>query len=112
MAAQALLQGEAERLTRVAIERALQGDATALRLCLERLVPPPKDAPIRFAMPRLKTAADAAAAAGTIVAAVSGGELTPAEGAHVMGLIADFRRVLEVAELERRICALEADHDV
>ena len=40
IAAEALLDGEAEALTRKAIELALDGDTTALRLCLERLMPP------------------------------------------------------------------------
>jgi hypothetical protein len=39
LAVQALLDGEAERLTRKCVELALQGDSTALRLCMERLVP-------------------------------------------------------------------------
>jgi|SRR6476469_5365777 len=37
LAAEALLEGEAEVLTRRAVERALQGDIQALRLCLDRL---------------------------------------------------------------------------
>jgi hypothetical protein len=40
VAAEALLEGEAEMLTRKAIELGLSGDTTALRLCLERLMPP------------------------------------------------------------------------
>ena len=39
-AVEALLDGEAEALTRKAIERALEGDTTALCLCLDRLLPP------------------------------------------------------------------------
>ena len=39
LAAAALLQGEAEALTRKAVELALVGDPTALRLCLERILP-------------------------------------------------------------------------
>jgi hypothetical protein len=39
MAAEALLDGEAQALTRKAIELALAGDTTALRLSLERIVP-------------------------------------------------------------------------
>jgi len=39
-AAERLLEGEAEALARKAIERALEGDPTALRLCLDRLIPP------------------------------------------------------------------------
>jgi hypothetical protein len=40
MAAQALLDGEADALTRRAVELALEGNMAALRLCLERLLPP------------------------------------------------------------------------
>lgn len=35
------------------------------------------------------------------------GELTPTEGAKVMGLVDSFRRTLEVTELEARVAALE-----
>lgn len=44
LAAVALLDGEAERLTRAAIELALAGDIAALRLCLERLIPVRREA--------------------------------------------------------------------
>lgn len=40
LAIEALLEGEAEALTRKAIELALAGDMTALRLCLERIARP------------------------------------------------------------------------
>ena len=63
-AAQALLDGEAEALTRQAVTMALDGDATALRLCLERIAPPRKDAPVTFELPFMQSAADAARAAG------------------------------------------------
>ena len=39
MAVEALLEGEAQALTRKALELALAGDTTALRLCLERIAP-------------------------------------------------------------------------
>jgi hypothetical protein len=42
VAAEALLEGEAEALTRKAIELALAGDPTALRLCLERISAAPQ----------------------------------------------------------------------
>jgi hypothetical protein len=50
VAAEALLEGEAEMLTRKAIELGLSGDTTALRLCLERLMPPRKDRSISFSL--------------------------------------------------------------
>ena len=63
-AALALLDGEAEALTRQAVTMALGGDATALRLCLERIAPPRRDAPVTFDLPPMETARDAAKAAG------------------------------------------------
>jgi len=39
IAAAALLAGEAEALTRKAVELALVGDPTALRLCIQRVLP-------------------------------------------------------------------------
>lgn len=108
-AALALLEGEAEALTRKAIETALAGDTAALRLCLERITPPRKDAPVQFNLPRMETARDAAKAAGAVLEAVADGELTPTEGAHIMQLVETFRRTLETSELEARVAALEGE---
>jgi hypothetical protein len=48
LAARALLDGEAEVLTRKMLELAKAGNPMALRLCLERLLPPRKDRPINL----------------------------------------------------------------
>jgi hypothetical protein len=108
-AALALLDGEAEALTRQAVTMALDGDATALRLCLERIAPPRKDAPVTFELPLMQSAADAARAAGAVLDAVAVGDLTPTEGAHIMGLVETYRRTLETSELETRVAALEGE---
>ena len=55
----------------------------------------------------MTTAHDAAQAAGAVLQAVSEGDLTPTEGAQVMGLVDSYRRTLEVTELEARMAALE-----
>lgn len=106
-AALALLDGEAEALTRQAVTMALDGDGAALRLCLERIAPPRKDAPITFTLPAMATAADAAKAAGAVLSSVADGDMTPLEGVQVMGLIESFRKALETCELEARVAALE-----
>lgn len=106
-AALALLEGEAEALTRQAVTMALGGDATALRLCLERIAPPRRDAPVQFDLPAMQSAADAARTAGAVLASVAAGDLTPTEGAHVMALVETYRRTLETSELEARVAALE-----
>ena len=102
-----LLEGQAEALSHKAVEMALAGDTVALRLCLERLAPPRKDAPVEFKLPSMVTAHDAAQAAAAVLKAVSEGDLTPTEGAQVMGLVDSYRRTLETSELETRIAALE-----
>lgn len=102
-----LLEGQAEALTGKAVQMALAGDTVALRLCLERLAPPRKDAPVQFPLPRMNSAHDAAEAAAAVLEAVSEGDLTPTEGAQVMGLVDSYRRTLEVTELEGRVAALE-----
>src|ERR1043166_2707029 len=45
-AVEALLEGQAEALTQKAVALALAGDGPALRLCLDRIAPPRKDAPV------------------------------------------------------------------
>jgi hypothetical protein len=111
-AALALLDGEAEALTRKAVAMALEGDGAALRLCLERIAPPRRDAPVTFDLPRMETARDAAKAAGAVLEAVALGELTPTEGAHIMALVETYRRTLETTELEARVLALESHGDL
>lgn len=103
-----LLEGEHEALTRKAIDKALEGDMTALRLCLDRLAPPRKDAPISTPLPIVKTAQDALEASAVLLAAVSAGEVTPDEGGRVMALLTAHRGIIETADLENRIAALEA----
>ena len=103
----ALLDGQAQALTQRAVALALDGDTVALRLCLERLAPPRRDAPVEFALPPMKTARDAAEAAGGVLEAVAEGDLTPTEAVQVMGLIDGYRRALETTELEARVAALE-----
>ncbi len=103
----ALLEGEAEALSRKAVQMALAGDGVALRLCLDRIAPPRKDSPVTFPLPRMNNARDAAQAAGAVLEAVSVGDLTPTEGAQIMGLVDSYRRTLEITELEARLAALE-----
>ena len=107
LAMEALLEGEANNLTRKAVEMALQGDTTALRLCMERLLPARKDRHVSFALPKLKTAADAVKASVALVEAVASGDLTPSEAAELSKLIDGFTRAVEVHEFEERLAKLE-----
>ncbi|KQM62675.1 hypothetical protein ASE75_13680 [Sphingomonas sp. Leaf17] len=107
VAAEALLNGEAEKLTRTAIDKALEGDSVALRLCLERLVPPRKDSPITIDLPPITTAGDVVSASAAVLTAVGAGEISPDEAGRVMALLTAHKNIVETGDLERRIAALE-----
>lgn len=106
--AEALLDGEAEDLTRKAIELAKGGDVTALRLCLERLVPARRDAPLSFDLPPIETAGDAKLASASVLSAVANGDITPSEGSAVMALLVSHKTIVEATDFEQRLAALEA----
>ncbi len=112
VAAQTLLDGEAEALTRKAIELANGGDMTALRLCLERILPPRKDRPITFKLPAVETVTDIGTAAAAVLKAVAGGEITPSEGQAVSTILEGRRKALELIEIEQRLSALEQKQGV
>jgi hypothetical protein len=108
MAMEALLDGEAEALTRKAIDMAKQGDMAALRLCMERIVPPRKDRPVRFKMPDLETAEDAVKAVAALVRAVASGDLTPGEAAELSKVVEGFTKAVELHEIQIRLDRIEA----
>ena len=109
IAIESLLQGQAEALSHTAVTKALEGDSVALRLCMERIAPAPKDQPVAFSLPKMNNAMDASEAARSVLTAVSEGKLTPVEATRVMGLIDSYRRTLELTEIEERLQALEAN---
>ena len=76
------VDGQATALTQKAIEVAMAGDMPALRLCLDRILPPRKDSPVAFDLPEMKTLNDAVPAMGALVKAVGQGDLTPTEAAR------------------------------
>ena len=107
LAIEALLEGQHEALTQAAIDKALEGDTVALRLCLDRLAPPRKDAPISITLPPITNAAELVDASAAVLAAVAEGECTPDEGGRVLALLTAHRAIVEAGDLERRIKALE-----
>lgn len=109
-AAQELLDGEVEALTRKAVEVALAGDTTALRLCLERICPPMKERPIqtKLKLPATITAENAPQVFSIILKAVASGGLCPGEGGALQKMVQLYLSATEYADLEKRIGELEA----
>ena len=105
--AELLLDGEAEALTRKALELALDGDPRALRLCLERVIPPRRQRPVRLALEPVANAADLAGAMAAVTNAAAQGAITPGEAAELARVVEIFVRAVETSDFERRLRQLE-----
>lgn len=106
-AVEALLDGEAEGLTRRAIELGLQGDVTALRLCLERIAPPRREATVEVSIPEIETAADLPKAIAALLQAAGRGDLTPGEAGRLAALVGEAAKAIELHDIEARLQRLE-----
>ncbi|MCK1460650.1 hypothetical protein IVB34_20325 [Bradyrhizobium sp. 2] len=107
IAVEALLNGDAKALTTKAIELAKNGDLQALRICMDRIVPPRRDRPVTFEMPKLETAQDAAAAVSSLLASVAAGDMTPSEASEVSKVIDVYVKAKETGDLIDRLERLE-----
>jgi hypothetical protein len=111
LAAEALLDGEAEALTRKAIEMALGGDTVALRLCIERICPVRRDRPVSFALPPITSARDAADLMAAVTKAVATGHITPGEATEIGKVIDSYVKAYQTAELDERVARIEQYSD-
>jgi hypothetical protein len=107
LAIEALFEGEAEAIGRKVIERALEGDPTALRLAVERVAPLRRGRVTNFDLPVVKNGNDVVAAIGAVLQAIAAGQLTPDEGVLIGNVLEVKRRSIELVELEARLRVLE-----
>lgn len=108
LALESLLDGQAEALTQKAVDMALSGDIQALRICMERIIPPRKSRPIKIALPAIETASDVVAAHAQVIWSMAGGDVTPDEANTVSSVLEMKRRAIETVDLEERLASLEA----
>jgi hypothetical protein len=93
-----------------AIQLALSGNESMLRLFLERMLPAkPTDDAIAVKMPLIgNNKACALSIWGeTILQAISQGEVTPEQGRTIMGVIDAQRKNIETADLSMRLMEIE-----
>ena len=107
LAAQALFEGDAEALSGDLLRRAKNGNMIAARICLDRIVPRRREAPVSFALPEIYTIDDAIHASNLVLAGVGNGELTAGEGAKLMALLAQQRSLVQLSAIERRMEQME-----
>jgi hypothetical protein len=105
---QSLLEEQAQAVTEKVVELAKRGDSTAMRLVIERLIPPTRERRVNLTLPKVTTAADVTGAIGAVLEAVASGELAPGEGQQLAALLEAQRKSIETVQLEERVTALEA----
>jgi hypothetical protein len=94
----ALMEGDAENITKAVIDAAKGGDLMAAKIILDRLIPPAKERPINVAMPDTKTAEGVSAAQSAILQAAASGDLLPSEAATLSAIVEQKRRAIETQE--------------
>jgi hypothetical protein len=102
-----ILNDEAASLLRTAIEKGKAGDGSALRLALERVMPPLKERFIKVDLPKVESVADLPKAIGAVVERVSAGALTPSDGSALVGMLSSLRSAFELVDLAKRLEAVE-----
>jgi len=103
----AAMEEGADAIARKVVDMAKEGDMSAARLVIERLVPVAKERPIFLALPDTGSAEGIDEAQNAILKAVAAGELLPGEATTLAGIVEARRKALETQTLEQRITALE-----
>jgi len=106
---QNILDTEGEAILQQAMEMAKEGNAVALRLCMERLLPKRRHEPLECELPPMRKAADSVTAMGDIAAAVGAGELAPAEAAALAKVVTGFVQAFYTHGLDERLTRVEAE---
>ena len=94
---EAQLEARAEEIVGRLIKQALAGQMSALRMCVDRLLPRGRERPVPLELPTIRTAADVERAVAEITAAVGDGTVTPREGLDLMTLVERSLRLVQAA---------------
>lgn len=106
--AEQLFDSECGALVRKATAMALGGDAAVMRLCLDRIIAPRRERPVRVTLPPIHGAADLVAAMAAVTAAAAEGVITTGEAFELAQVVDTFVRAIEAGEFERRLERLES----
>ena len=97
-----LLTPYAPDLIAKAVELAMQGDTTALRMCIDRLIPPLK---AQATQTQFDASGSLSERGEAILQAITAGEVDPATGNSLIGALATQARLLEITAIEERVTA-------
>jgi hypothetical protein len=103
----ALIEGNLQEVLETVVERAINGDMTACRMILDKVLPNTKDRPVTIDLPEINDLNGVGFAQAEILQAVAIGDITPNEGERIASIVEARRRSLETIDLEARISQLE-----
>jgi len=96
---------------------ALDGDPIAMRLCMERVLPPCRERAVEFSLPAIAgiasgeasgpSAGDIALAMDAVTSALAQGEITLGEAEKIAGVVDTFVRAIETTKNGSRLNILE-----
>lgn len=109
VAAENILEGEGEALTRKLIDLALEGNVACLRHAIDRIHPVKRSAPIRLeGMPEVFDIESAAMASGYLLQQVRDGVVSPIDAEVVSRLIDKFISATKWTDIEKELHELQA----
>ena len=86
---------------------AMQGNPTALRLCVERLIPAAKAPATRFRLPKIGTPADLKNVLPAVMKETAKGRMNAFEAEAIAKVVDSHVRSIEAGEYHERLLALE-----
>ncbi|CDZ79880.1 hypothetical protein BN1013_00380 [Candidatus Rubidus massiliensis] len=107
LVAEQLLQGELETICRRLVQEAVEGNMQAIKMVLDRLLPPKRNIPVAIDLPKLENSSDALDAIAYVTMAVSRGNLSIDEGESLSRMIEVYVRAMEAHDYETRLSKIE-----
>lgn len=98
-----LLEVEAEPITSKLVDMAMNGNITAIRLCMDRISPVKKGSTVMLDILPIQNISDTVLAMGMIISAVANGEITTREAIDLTAVIETYRKVIETRDISLRI---------
>gem|GEM_PF-1762530 len=98
---QKMLGKHAEALVSKCVVSALQGEMLAMRLCMERLLPPLKHSPVQFTLPSIATHVGIGKAFEQLLESVAQGQISPADAQPVANMLEQRLGLLEGQRMSR-----------
>ena len=107
LALEEMLGNHIGAITQKAVDAAINGDMAAIKMIMDRMLPPARSRPISIELPPITDIASVSIAQSEILKAVTEGDLLLDEAEALTGLLEARRRSFEAADLEERIKQLE-----